>query len=153
MGFLVQKIKGFGRKREMVIAHFKEPLSQNKKLRSTPWHISTLTHHKIKKAIVLGAGLAGCYTANALAKRGWQVILLDQNNEVGQGASGNTQAVLYPKLSSYRSPLTYSCWLLIYSLAVFITIISESPIGDLSGILQLALNEKEIQSQVVGPMA
>ena len=39
-------------------------------------------------AIVIGAGLAGSAVAHSLARRGWQVEVLDKAQELGAGASG-----------------------------------------------------------------
>jgi tRNA 5-methylaminomethyl-2-thiouridine biosynthesis bifunctional protein len=148
VGFSLQKREGLGAKGSMLTAQFKEPLIINKKLRSTPWHVSNLTQYKNKKAIVLGAGLAGCYSAHALAKRGWQVILVDENSEVGQGASGNRQAILYPKVTAYRSPLNqFMLSSFLYAGRAYRQLDSSKRIGDLSGFLQLAFNEKERLSQ------
>lgn len=52
-----------------------------------------------KTAIVIGGGIAGCSTANALAKRGMAVTLIEQHQQVAMEASGNPIATLYPKLS------------------------------------------------------
>ncbi|CDZ78307.1 tRNA 5-methylaminomethyl-2-thiouridine biosynthesis bifunctional protein MnmC [Legionella massiliensis] len=146
-GFLVKKMKGFGPKRDMVVAEFQELTTFSKKRRTTPWHTSK-TSYKTKKAIVLGAGLAGCYTAHSLAKRGWQVVLLDENSKVGQGASGNRQAVLYPMFSAYRSPLSaFMLSAFQFASRAYKTLLASEPIGELSGILQLAFDAKECQSQ------
>ena len=51
-------------------------------------------------AIVIGAGIAGCSTAYALAKRGIKVTLLERHESIAQEASGNLIAALYPKLSN-----------------------------------------------------
>lgn len=51
------------------------------------------------KAIVIGAGIAGCSTAYALAQRGIAVTLLERHEKIAQEASGNPLAMLYPKLS------------------------------------------------------
>ena len=50
-------------------------------------------------AIVIGAGIAGCSLAEALARRGWQVTLLEQNPQPAQEASGNPAGLLHPMLS------------------------------------------------------
>ena len=50
-------------------------------------------------AIVIGAGIAGCSTAYALAQRGIAVTLLERHENIAQEASGNPLAMLYPKLS------------------------------------------------------
>ena len=49
-----------------------------------------------KRAIVLGAGLAGTIAANRLAARGWQVTIIDAHPGPGEGASGNRAGVLRP---------------------------------------------------------
>ncbi len=59
------------------------------------WHIKTalrpsdiqVTKSK-RKAIVIGAGLAGAAVAYSLAQRGWQVEVIDQHTQTGGGASG-----------------------------------------------------------------
>lgn len=148
MGFKVEKVKGFGTKRDMVIAQFQELLDANRKLRSTPWQAARLSAPAIKTAIVLGAGLAGCYTAYALAKRGWQVSLIDASDRVGQGASGNRQAVLYPKLSAYRSPLTqFMLTAFLFASNQYQQLLKKQSLGQLSGLLQFAFNERERAAQ------
>jgi tRNA 5-methylaminomethyl-2-thiouridine biosynthesis bifunctional protein len=49
-----------------------------------------------RRAIVIGAGIAGCTTAHQLAAAGWQVELLEQEKAPGQGASGNLAGMLRP---------------------------------------------------------
>lgn len=145
-GFIVNKIKGFAQKKQMIVAKFNAmPETQVRRYRLTPWHAPQPRKCQ-KRSIILGAGLAGCYLAHSLAKRGWQVTLIDAQDGVAQGASGNSQAIFAPKFSAYRSPLTsfllqaflfaqpiYQRWLKRYS-----------QLGDLSGILQFAANEREI---------
>ncbi len=52
-----------------------------------------------RRALVVGAGLAGSACAAALARRGWRVTLLDAAAAPAQGASGNVRGVLYTRLS------------------------------------------------------
>ncbi|MBA2652326.1 MAG: bifunctional tRNA (5-methylaminomethyl-2-thiouridine)(34)-methyltransferase MnmD/FAD-dependent 5-carboxymethylaminomethyl-2-thiouridine(34) oxidoreductase MnmC [Tatlockia sp.] len=147
-GFMLQKINEFEPKCQRVVAEFKELITASRKLRTTPWHSSPHSPYKTKNALVLGAGLAGCYTAYALAKRGWKVTLLDEQSKVGLGASGNRQAILYPKLSAYRSPLTaFMLMAFMYACRVYNQFLTSAAIGELSGYLQLAFNEKERLSQ------
>ena len=116
--------------------------------RNTPWHVSTAKSIGVKSALVLGAGLAGCYTANALARRGWTVTLLDAETQVGRGASGNQQAILFPQLSAFSSPLTrlmLSSYL--FALDAYKKILKKDSIGELSGLLQLAYSQKESIAQ------
>lgn len=51
------------------------------------------------RVIVVGAGLAGCTTARALADLGWQVTVVDRNPYAAGGASGNRCALLRPHAS------------------------------------------------------
>lgn len=110
----------------------------------TPWHVAPQIHIKKKAAVVIGAGLAGCFTAHALAKRGWQVRVLDKNPEVAMGASGNRHAVLYPNFSAYPSPLT--TWMLhafIYAAPIYASWLKAGKIkGKQNGILQFAVTDK-----------
>ncbi|WP_300335159.1 FAD-dependent 5-carboxymethylaminomethyl-2-thiouridine(34) oxidoreductase MnmC [Accumulibacter sp.] len=49
-----------------------------------------------RRAIVIGAGLAGSSAAERLAARGWKITLIDAADAPGQGASGNLAGVLRP---------------------------------------------------------
>ena len=49
-----------------------------------------------RRAIVIGAGLAGSSAAERLAARGWTIELIDRADGPGQGASGNLAGVLRP---------------------------------------------------------
>ncbi|NOS97308.1 MAG: FAD-dependent oxidoreductase, partial [Methylotenera sp.] len=53
----------------------------------------------LKTAIIIGGGIAGCATAHALAIRGIQVTLFERNATIANEASGNPQAMLYPRIS------------------------------------------------------
>jgi len=111
----------------------------------TPWHVVPKMEVTKKTAVVVGGGLAGCFTARALAKRGWNVRVLDSNPEVAMGASGNRHAVLYPTLSAHRSPFT--TWMLhafLYAAQAYRPWLSAGKIkGELNGILQFAVTNKQ----------
>lgn len=97
-GFQCAKKKGYGRKREMLIGEWRSASAMSLK-KKTPWHVGVRRPHTTQRAIVVGAGLAGACVANALAKRGWSVQVLDRSAACADGASGNTQAILFPMLS------------------------------------------------------
>ena len=101
-GFEVDKQAGFGGKREMLYGRFQEAGSHTA-LSQTPWHISPGNRHG-QTALVIGAGLAGSTCAAALARRGWSVTVIDAGN-IAAAASGNSQGVLYTRLSHRRSDL------------------------------------------------
>ena len=61
------------------------------------------------RCVVVGAGLAGATVAAALARRGWQVTVLDRAAEPAMGASGLPVGLLLPQVSqddSTRSRLS-----------------------------------------------
>jgi tRNA 5-methylaminomethyl-2-thiouridine biosynthesis bifunctional protein len=73
---------------------------------SSPWYINKAKPQQHKKTVtILGAGIAGCTAAAALHKRGYQVTVIDRHPIAGQEASGNSQAIIYPKLSVRDQPL------------------------------------------------
>lgn len=143
-GFVLEKKKGFGPKRHMVSAHFKKIAGITIKKRTTPWHCAKPVRSARNNALIVGAGLAGCFTANSLARRGWKVTLIEELNQPGCGGSANQQAVLFPKLSAYKSPLTqFMLMAFLFSSGYYREILEQFKIGQLSGSLLLAHNKKE----------
>ena len=61
----------------------------------------------ISTIIVIGAGIAGCSLARALAERGMQVTVLEAST-IASGASGNVAGVLFPQLA--KRPSVMSAW-------------------------------------------
>jgi len=146
VGFSVTKHKGHAKKRDMTVGYFQQ-LAQASKLRYTPWHVYSHAIKSRQEAIVIGAGLAGCFSAHALSKRGWHVTLIDQKSKIAQGASGNPQSVLYPNLSAFRAPLTtFMLNAFTHAVRVYKPWVENHLIqGELNGILQLAWNNKANQ--------
>lgn len=52
-----------------------------------------------RRALVLGAGVAGCAAAARLCARGWQVTLVERHPQVAMEASGNLAGIFMPLLS------------------------------------------------------
>lgn len=96
VGASVQKIKGFGKKREMLTAQFSD--NNNK--------INPLSQNPPKTALIIGAGISGLSTAYALAMRGTKVTLLDKTAPLA-GASGNLRALFCPKLGQFATAHTH----------------------------------------------
>ncbi len=86
-GFICEKREGFGHKRHCLSAQFGDPHSR----KQTPT-APTIPRH----VAVIGAGVAGCAVAHALAQRGIRVTVLEQAAAPAQGASGNPVAVFRP---------------------------------------------------------
>ncbi len=98
-GFDVQKVKGFGRKREMLIGCMGEPPARKI---SKPWYQIPQTTEP-RSALVVGVGIAGSAAAYALKRRGLSVRLVDSEG-LGSGASGNPAALFMPRFSVEPTP-------------------------------------------------
>lgn len=100
-GFHVSKQPGFGQKRHMLHGEFVGggQIAPAPKA-SAPWLQLPEYNASTREVIVIGAGLAGCSAASALARRGFHVTVLEQEGEIAGGASGNRQAVLQCRLSN-----------------------------------------------------
>ncbi|WP_289996007.1 bifunctional tRNA (5-methylaminomethyl-2-thiouridine)(34)-methyltransferase MnmD/FAD-dependent 5-carboxymethylaminomethyl-2-thiouridine(34) oxidoreductase MnmC [Photorhabdus laumondii] len=100
-GFSVSKVKGFGRKREMLTGVL---ATQKYQPLPAPWFARPSASYTDDIAII-GGGIAGILTALALLRRGAQVTLYCQDAAPAQGASGNRQGALYPLLNGSNNGL------------------------------------------------
>jgi tRNA 5-methylaminomethyl-2-thiouridine biosynthesis bifunctional protein len=144
-GFAVDKAAGFGRKREMLRGELAT-------LRPAPWRAPWFARPPAaaaRRAVVIGAGLAGTATAASLAARGWTVDLVDRHDAIAAEASGNPQAMLYARLSAHGTALSelvgsglqHSCRLL-PSLGL-----APGRDFDPCGVLQVAYDDDEARRQ------
>ena len=121
VGFDISKIPGYGKKREMLIGTLtSKQARQAYKLKDKSWLVSTAPKTNNKIAIVIGAGMAGTAISAALARRDWQVTLIDKNDSLASEGSGNANAILMPRMSvdhDTQSQLTLLGFL--YSLRYF----------------------------------
>lgn len=94
-GFKVQKMPGHGRKRERLEAEFegKLPVCRDPHGFRSP---STTP----KTVAILGTGIAGLCTAEALSRRGIAVTVFDPAPKSASGASGNPLALVMPRLDA-----------------------------------------------------
>ncbi len=129
--FEVQKAPGFGKKREMLFGQFAGKRSK-------------LETFSVKKAIVIGGGLAGTASAEALARRGWQVTLIERNAKLAQEGSGNPLGVLYPRLIGGDTPINQLALDgFLYTLKLLKRLSLNAKDLSLCGVLQLAFNARE----------
>ena len=94
-GFKTEKVSGFARKRHMLtgyIEHTDFPDELQTTSWSNPW---SQNKQKIRSIGIIGAGLAGCATAHALAARGYTVTLIEKKSGVASGASGNLRGIVH----------------------------------------------------------
>lgn len=110
-GFEVQKVAGYGRKREMLCGEYRP--TNNDRHQEVAFVGAKASHAAVKTvkvmpdimdaeaphAVVIGAGIAGTSSAYALASRGWQVTLIDRHGAIAREASGNPLGVIYPRLA------------------------------------------------------
>lgn len=103
-GFDVSRIKGFGRKREMLVGVRRDELPATQR-DERPWHRTPKAENPDDVAII-GGGIASAMTALALLRRGAKVTLYCADSEPAQNASGNAQGALYPLLAKQASALS-----------------------------------------------
>jgi len=109
-GFSVNYKQGFTDKYQMISATRNASLKNyaDNARGTNQWHLNQLPSRPLFRqpsVTIIGAGIAGCTTAAALSKRGYNVTIIDRHARAGQEASGNQQAIIYPKLSIRDEPL------------------------------------------------
>ncbi|KAA0874774.1 bifunctional tRNA (5-methylaminomethyl-2-thiouridine)(34)-methyltransferase MnmD/FAD-dependent 5-carboxymethylaminomethyl-2-thiouridine(34) oxidoreductase MnmC [Nitrincola tapanii] len=135
-GFVVEKRKGFGRKREMLCAYW--PETHSSAVATPP-----------REVVIVGAGLAGATLARLLAERGIEVHLLEAAAQIAKGASGNRQGALFVKPPLRPTPasqiqMTGLGWMRHYLRALGP---EAQAFSHLSGLLQLANSAQEVERQ------
>ncbi|AUM14408.1 bifunctional tRNA (5-methylaminomethyl-2-thiouridine)(34)-methyltransferase MnmD/FAD-dependent 5-carboxymethylaminomethyl-2-thiouridine(34) oxidoreductase MnmC [Ketobacter alkanivorans] len=157
VGFKMEKVPGFGSKRDMLRGTIAtpEPAAQNLSHAEKPWfHYAYREQCKIpSKVAIIGAGLAGATAANSLARRGWQVSVFEKEAQIASHGSGNPSGITFTKLSLhdtpqnryYQSAYLYACRYLSNTLRRLN--IKEGKDWRFNGVLRLAYNEKEAADQ------
>ena len=104
-GFSIKKVKGFGRKREMLTAvmagnsdSLPDSLALNDNNNNNICVLPNPPNHIPSHTVVIGAGVAGLLTAWTLANRGMTVTIVDKTAPLA-GASGNPRALLAPNMT------------------------------------------------------
>ena len=145
-GFKMKRTPGIGHKWEILRGEFLGwPEDVAPPQAEKPWFARPAPLSGDRRALVIGAGLAGCATAASLASRGWQVSLLERHAAVAQEASGNPQGVLYLKLSAHGTALSQ---LIVSGFGYTRRLLESLQRGtdwDDCGVLQLAFNAKEAE--------
>jgi len=176
-GFVWRKVPGHGMKREMICGELDEPTAAARAelmgLDASPasGH-APMKEHAVRGALhplrreqpwtqapqpapiarethvaVLGAGIAGTSCAEALARRGVKVTLIDAEAP-GARASGNRQGALYVKLAAETNPASrFQLAALQYSRRWLASLDPEQTLWSASGVLQLATSERERKRQ------
>ncbi|WP_020681722.1 bifunctional tRNA (5-methylaminomethyl-2-thiouridine)(34)-methyltransferase MnmD/FAD-dependent 5-carboxymethylaminomethyl-2-thiouridine(34) oxidoreductase MnmC [Marinobacterium rhizophilum] len=148
-GFELTRASGFGAKREMLTGTYLGPRAG---ISSHPWFDAPSPRPRPDSVLILGAGLAGCCAAYALARRGIAVTVLERSGQPAGAGSGNRQGALYAKLPIHPTKqgllhstgLEYSRHLLRHLSAQ--GLLSQQA-WQACGLLQLAQSDKEAARQ------
>ncbi|GAA3705794.1 bifunctional tRNA (5-methylaminomethyl-2-thiouridine)(34)-methyltransferase MnmD/FAD-dependent 5-carboxymethylaminomethyl-2-thiouridine(34) oxidoreductase MnmC [Oceanisphaera sediminis] len=152
-GFRVARVKGFGRKREMLAG---VRGSDNRAPYPAPWFWRR--PGRAGHTIIVGAGIAGATLAHALTRRGQKVTLLEQNAAPAMGASGNRQAAVYPLINGDHDHLSqFYLQAFLYGRRTLPTLAERHDvIHDWCGVVQLAYDAKssaKIDKLLASPVA
>lgn len=135
-GFAVEKRAGFARKRDMLCGRLAATNSTG-----------TAGQAPIdRRALVVGAGLAGSAVCERLTARGWQVTLLERRSGPAMEASGNHAGVFHPLVTrddSVIAQLSRAAFL--YALRQWEGL--DGLRWDRCGVLQMPRDEDEDASQ------
>jgi tRNA 5-methylaminomethyl-2-thiouridine biosynthesis bifunctional protein len=88
-GFTVEKIPGYGRKRDMISARYAG--GQRKPSFPRPERIA-----------IVGGGLAGTACASVLKSRGLNPVIFEAGQSLATGASGNMRGIFNPRFTARR---------------------------------------------------
>lgn len=151
VGFQLGKQKGFGRKRDMLTGCFSQlpvEAAGPRKTWKTAWAFAPTRRVSNSAVAIVGAGLAGAMLANRLAAKGIAVDIYDQDG-IAAGGSGNPQAILFPKLSAFKSPFTdlmLSCFL--FARREYRQLLAVNPkLGEITDLFLLAQDKREQLTQ------
>ena len=100
-GFQVRKVPGHAGKRESLVAERclgTPPADPH----APPWFSPTRPEDE-RKALVVGAGVAGAWVAHLLARSGWSVQVVEAASRPAMGASGNPRGLIMPRPLSPRA--------------------------------------------------
>ncbi|AFY18545.1 bifunctional tRNA (5-methylaminomethyl-2-thiouridine)(34)-methyltransferase MnmD/FAD-dependent 5-carboxymethylaminomethyl-2-thiouridine(34) oxidoreductase MnmC [Pseudomonas sp. UW4] len=147
-GFKMKRTPGIGHKWEILRGEFLGwPDDVPAPAPDKPWFARPAPPSGERRALVIGAGLAGCASAASLAARGWQVTLLERHDDIAREASGNPQGVLYLKLSAHGTVLSQ---MIVSGFGYTRRLLEHLQRGrdwDDCGVLQLAFNAREAERQ------
>ncbi len=129
-GWSLERRAGFAPKREMLVGRRRDTVSPTPTSESSP-------RSNGRRAIVIGAGLAGTAISERLASRGWHIELFERHDAPAQEASGNPAGILLPHLAkddALAARLSRACYLYALRCLNDLATVRWSPCG----VLQIA---------------
>ncbi|GAA0858426.1 bifunctional tRNA (5-methylaminomethyl-2-thiouridine)(34)-methyltransferase MnmD/FAD-dependent 5-carboxymethylaminomethyl-2-thiouridine(34) oxidoreductase MnmC [Aliiglaciecola litoralis] len=100
-GFNVRKVKGFGRKREMLAGEIADiPTTRSTQRYFQRNGLNLADPQRAPHVAVIGGGIAAANLALSLVQKGVKVSVICKDNELAKGASGNPQGGFYPQLNA-----------------------------------------------------
>ncbi|MBU9150725.1 bifunctional tRNA (5-methylaminomethyl-2-thiouridine)(34)-methyltransferase MnmD/FAD-dependent 5-carboxymethylaminomethyl-2-thiouridine(34) oxidoreductase MnmC [Burkholderia multivorans] len=93
-GFAYRKVDGFAGKRAMLVGEYAPRWRMRRHEPPRAW-----PNAATRRALVIGAGIAGCAVVERLAARGWNVTLIERHERIASEASGNPAGVFHPLMT------------------------------------------------------
>ncbi|WP_261533382.1 bifunctional tRNA (5-methylaminomethyl-2-thiouridine)(34)-methyltransferase MnmD/FAD-dependent 5-carboxymethylaminomethyl-2-thiouridine(34) oxidoreductase MnmC [Burkholderia multivorans] len=93
-GFAYRKVDGFAGKRAMLVGEYAPRWRMRRHEPPRAW-----PNAATRRALVIGAGVAGCAVVERLAARGWNVTLIERHERIASEASGNPAGVFHPLMT------------------------------------------------------
>jgi tRNA 5-methylaminomethyl-2-thiouridine biosynthesis bifunctional protein len=143
LGWRLERRPGFGSKREMLAASRPPAVSPAPTFPASGVILE-------RKAIVIGAGLAGAAISERLASRGWHVDVFERHHAPAQEASGNPAGILLPLLTkddALAGRLSRACYLYALNRLAGLPGVRWSPCG----VVQIARDEahEDLQQETI----
>jgi tRNA 5-methylaminomethyl-2-thiouridine biosynthesis bifunctional protein len=143
VGFAVEKKTGFGNKKHMLTGLM--PIIQQK-IVDKPWFRIPKFVSKSKNAIIIGGGLSGTSIAFALSQKGFNITLIEREDRIASGASGNPAGMFAPLLTGDASDLSEWSFAAYREFAHFISLYGKQfpDILRQIGVYQIANSDEEV---------
>lgn len=143
-GFNCTKLPGYAGKRHMLFARLEAEGGVHRQ--SVQVHRAARPQNAAEdnSVCIIGAGLAGCSTAFALARSGWKVIVMERAAAIAAEGSGNAQGILHYRPSrADNCERQFNLHAYLYAVRHYRRLnIDHQFAWDQCGMLQLAVNEK-----------
>jgi len=141
-GFDLVLRPGYGRKRHMLAGRYAPRWRVRR-------HEPAAAYGGERRAIIIGAGLAGAHCADALVRRGWRVKVFDAAGGVASGASALPWGLLHPQVSAddnLATRLSRAGYLLALDRLKELTTDAGLPLWQACGVAQQATSKSEEQA-------